>query len=607
MHKVLFGAPFARGEPVNGDYEFGIVGSYNAIDRAFVVQWESTTEAVPMSHAQISKHNHVGNVDSDGHATFNISACEDWNSRVTSLACKAEKAELDQWRRGKRRRIEQVDAETGQSCWKSTLVEAPVQAPQPFALAAKLASKVAEVKEEAADAHELNTPLLLQNNFLQDKVADLHAALSIRDEHERLRTGQKIFDRGYSEWAMSAAASTAAASAIPPRPAAQSVEATASEPPQLGSAIPEVYEDGPHVDDSWRLTSNVTPWKQCDGAWTPPVNTWTGDWGPQRKRVATQLTQLHGSEVDAWQAGWRWAAEQKSRKSQGGKPAVREHTHHYYPPSDLVRTHSIEIGIAGLLDGDMKELLPKLLSVSVHQPAPLASSTLPAGPYARRQLFHRNAIVSALGMRSLGSGGPCVTTRNTAEYLNYSLKTPVVCLNGLWHPEAPLFAGAPTGKLYCHGDCKVGETIEAFVQRFTPSGQVFGWEYLGQYRQSSSGDACFADMRGPMMEKTRRKYAQSLLEQQNMWDLLLVVAERVGESLQISNCEARDAKALAATNKVMSAAEYRGDVFPATGIEFVGYNEGLYELLMGKKAYEHKTSSYLGRVWDGTGRVSQGS
>ena len=215
-----------------------------------------------------------------------------------------------------------------------------------------------------------------------------------------------------------------------------------------------------------------------------------------------------------------------------------------HPPSELVRTHSIEIGIAGLLDGDMKQLLPKLLSAGVRKPAPLASPMLPAGPYAHRQLFHRNAIVTALGMRSIGSGGPCVTTRNTAAYLDHSLSTPVVCLNGLWHPEAPMFAGALTGKLYCHGGCNAGETIEAFVQRSTPSGQVLGWEYVGQYRQSSSGDACFADMRGPSMEKTRRKYADSLSEQQNMWELLLECAEWVGVSLQMSNCKARDAKPL---------------------------------------------------------------
>ena len=38
---------------------------------------------------------------------------------------------------------------------------------------------------------------------------------------------------------------------------------------------------------------------------------------------------------------------------------------------------------------------------------------------------------------------------------------------------------------------------------------------------------------------------------------------------------------------------------PATSIEFVGYNEDLYQLLMEKKAYEYKTSSYEGRVWEG--------
>ena len=46
-------------------------------------------------------------------------------------------------------------------------------------------------------------------------------------------------------------------------------------------------------------------------------------------------------------------------------------------------------------------------------------------------------------------------------------------------------------------------------------------------------------------------------------------------------------------------AERRGDVFPATSIDLVGYNEDLYQLLMEKKAYEYKTSSYEGRVWEG--------
>ena len=52
-------------------------------------------------------------------------------------------------------------------------------------------------------------------------------------------------------------------------------------------------------------------------------------------------------------------------------------------------------------------------------------------------------------------------------------------------------------------------------------------------------------------------------------------------------------------NILIEAAERRGDVFPATSIELVGYNEDLYQLLMEKKAYEYKTSSYEGRVWEG--------
>lgn len=101
------------------------------------------------------------------------------------------------------------------------------------------------------------------------------------------------------------------------------------------------------------------------------------------------------------------------------------------------------------------------------------------------------------------------------------------------------------------------------------------------------------------MARTRRKYADALLEQQNMWELLLVCAERVGVSLQMSDCEKRSKTAVAAVKTVIEAAERRGNVFPATSIEFVGYNEDLYQLLMEKKAYEYKTSSYEGRVWEG--------
>ena len=212
MRKVLYGAPFARGRPSIGDYEIGIVGFYNAIDRTFSVQWESSAEAVRMSDAQISRHEHCGDVDHEG--TFKSSGREELRCRVSSLAHKSAAAELDQWRRGKRRRIEHVDAETGRSCWQSTLSEAPAPSPQGFALTATMASKLVVVKqeatdaheklvaveEEAADAHELNTPLALQNDFLQAKVADLKAALAIRDEQGRLSLGQRIIDRSYSEW-----------------------------------------------------------------------------------------------------------------------------------------------------------------------------------------------------------------------------------------------------------------------------------------------------------------------------------------------------------------------------------------------------------------------
>lgn len=607
MQRVLYGAPFARGEPADGDFELGIVGCYNALDRAYSVQWESRPEATPMCESQIVKYEDVGHVEEDGHITFvyeafNARIPEGWHCRVRSLVEKVTTRELDQWRRGKRRRVEQVDADTGTSSWQITLREAPAPSPPPFALTTMLSKKLVEVKEEAAEAHELNTPLSLHNDYLQAKVDDLHAALRISDEQERLVTGQKIVNRSYHEWLREIAASAAAtasagaASDAAPDHAVSPVVEAASQPPLLELG-PDVYEDGPHVDDSWRLSSSSMPWKRCNGPWTPPLNKWTGAWSPQRKRVAAQLTELHGSEAEAWRAGWRWAAEPNERKS-----GAREHIHHYWPPSAMIKTHLIEVGIAGLLDGQMKELLPKLLSADACTPAPLASPTSPAltaGPYTRRQLFHRNALVPALGMKSLGSGGPCVTTRNTAEFLGHNPTTPVVCLNALWHPEAPLFAGAPTAKLYCHGDCQVGEIIEAFVQRFTSSGQILGWEYLGRYQQSSHGDACFADMRGPTMASTRRKYADALLEQQNMWELLLVCAERVGVSLQMSDCEKRNKTAVAAVKTVIEAAERRGDVFPATSIELVGYNEDLYQLLMEKKAYEYKTSSYEGRVWEG--------
>jgi len=217
--------------------------------------------------------------------------------------------------------------------------------------------------------------------------------------------------------------------------------------------------------------------------------------------------------------------------------------------------------------------------------------------YDGRQLFHRNALVQALQLQSIGKGGPCVTTRNWSRDAELfpdqgpQTKTPVVCLNDAWHPLAPRFAGDRHATLFCHGDCLDGETISLIVRRRSASGKVLGHEYCGQYRLRERSPHGHADLSGDRMAEARRTYATCLHTQENMAGVREQCARDLGLAASLSAQE----KAKLIMDKV-GTNDLDLHVFPAIYIEFAGYKEAVFQRLMTAKAYEYKSYSYQGQL-----------